>query len=169
MTADKHQVIIWLEDKPLLNQPIETELKKYPKYSLIVCKSLKELYQQTQDYSLQANKVAGFVLDILIKGDDLTDLGMPTVLTTGGNDTGVAVLRNYLRNIEGDAPHRDTWKNHKVLVLTSLNETYRNSRYDPLMKWEEKNGNNTEWLSKTDEDGSKSAAIKSIENWIKKL
>lgn len=164
MTSKK--VIIWLEDKPDLNKQVKETLSVC-KYEIIPCKNLIEFKEQIEKQTF--GSVAGFILDILIKKKNLSDLGMPMVLTTKGNDTGVAVLRSYLRNVDSDSPVKNIWENSSVLILTSLSEMYFNSRYSSIIESEKKIGNHTTWLTKTDEEGSKEESIIKIETWIRGL
>jgi CheY-like chemotaxis protein len=160
------RVIIWLEDMPQNNEQVK-EILSNCEYELILCTNLKDFKAQITMQSL--NSVAGFILDILITEKNLADLGMPMVLTTNGNDTGVAVLRNYLRDVESDLPVRVSWKQCPVLMLTSLNEMYINSRYSSIIESEKNYGDHTTWLTKTDEEGSKEESIKKIKTWIRSL
>lgn len=160
------QAIIWLEDKPDLNKLVKKTLSDC-EYELILCENLEDLKVQIAKQS--PSSVAGFILDILIKQKNLSELDMPMVLTTNGNDTGVAVLRNYLRNVDEDSPVNDCWKKSPILILTSLSEMYFNSRYSSIIKYEQESGGHTTWLTKTNDKGSKEESIKEIETWIRSL
>jgi len=160
------KVIIWLEDKPEYNKQVEEALENC-KYKLILCENLIDFKDQIEAQSVDC--VAGFIIDILIKKNNLSDLDMSMVLTTKGNDTGVAILRSYLRKVDNDSHEKAPWKNSPVLILTSLSEMYFNSRYSSIIESEKKCGNHTTWLTKTDEEGSKEGSIKKIESWIKSL
>jgi hypothetical protein len=160
------QVIIWLEDKPDLNKQVKKTLSNC-EYELILCTNLKVFEEQVAMQSLDS--VAGFILDIMVKGKNLNDLGMPEALTTNGNDTGVAVLCNYLRDVDCVFPVKVSWKKCPVLMLTSLSEMYIHSRYSSIIESEKNRGDHTTWLTKTDEEGSKEESIKKIKTWIRSL
>ncbi len=160
------QVILWLEDKPNNNEEVKKILSNC-EYELILCTNLNDFNEQIAMQSLDS--VAGFILDILIKEKNLDDLGMPMVLTTNGNDTGVAVLRSYLRGVDCVSPVKVSWKKCPVLMLTSLSEMYINSRYSSIIESEKNYGDHTTWLTKTDEEGSKEESIKKIKTWIRSL
>lgn len=160
------QVIIWLEDKPQNNEQVK-EILSNCEFELILCTNLKDFNEQIAMQSLDS--VAGFILDILIKEKTLGDLGMSEVLTTNGNDAGVAVLYSYLRDVDCVSPVKVSWKKCPVLMLTSLSEMYIHSRYSSIIEAEKNCGDHTTWLTKTDEEGSKEESIKKIKTWIRSL
>ncbi|WP_426993274.1 hypothetical protein [Methylomonas sp. CM2] len=161
------KIIIWLEDKPELNQKVEEILKT--KFELVICNNLKQFGDAVNRYSSTPELVAGFVLDVLIETEDLSDLDMPLITTNKGHDTGERVLRNYIRNADGDSPQQDLWRQHKVLMLTSLSKLYFNSHYRNIIESQNNNGDHTVWLSKIDKDGGKVEAEKNIIYWTKSL
>ncbi len=113
--------------------------------------------------------IVGFVMDILIPVDDLTELDLPTVKTSLGNNTGVQVLKYYLRNASGDSLMDNIWKKHNILVLTTLSESYIRSNYKHFMTWEKANNHNTSWLVKADEEGIRDTCLKETSKWLKRL
>ena len=162
------KVLVWLEDRQDYNQEIEAILKESP-FELNICQDLNDFKKTLDSKKTNPETIAGFVMDILIPVDDLTELGLSTVKTSLGNDTGVQVLKYYLRNALNDSPMDNIWKKHDVLVLTTLSESYIKSNYKSFMTWEKENNHNTSWLVKADEEGIRDTCLKATSKWLKRL
>jgi len=170
MSAKKDK-IIWLEDKPELNKEI-VSLFNNEQANIILCKDLASFSEVTiKEANDPETSIKGFILDILIHGaESLDDLNLPHITTPLGFDTGYMVLLEYIRNMDGDSPLGDKWKDSPVLMLTTLDQALISDRYKRYIDDEtQKNKNLTKWLSKADDHGNQDYCLNEIKEWLKSI
>ena len=118
--SDKRK-IIWLEDRPEDYDDIRKMIAK--KYDIIECEDLGLFKKKVEVHIKTSDVIAGFIIDVMIKVNDLEQLGLPDVLTRKGTDTGVKVVTEYLLNlnkIEKCTQVSKVFSDTPVLLLSSL-------------------------------------------------
>ncbi|MCB1936314.1 MAG: hypothetical protein KDF59_10270 [Nitrosomonas sp.] len=154
--------LIWLEDHPELNVDFHKKLNDSG-FDVVICENVGDFGKEVKLNLDNPDQVAGFILDILIRTNNLEELDMPQVTPQRGAETGYAVLRHYIRNVRDRSPIGDTFKEHPVLMLSTMSEASMrisfNTEGDKL----------TNWLSKADQKGHTDAALKSMQRWLQTL
>lgn len=155
--------LIWLEDHPELNTEIEKKLKESG-FDLIFCQNMKTFGEAIKMHQHIPNEIAGFILDVVvIPAESLEALDMPFVTPQQGAETGYAILRHYIRNIRGRSPINNTFKEHPVLMLSTMSEASMRSSFNTNADKQ------TTWLSKADKKGHTDVVLKSIQQWLQTL
>lgn len=154
--------LIWLEDHPELNTEIKKKLEESG-FDVVLCQNVKAFGEAVKAHQDKPDKIAGFILDIVIPADSLVDLGMPQVTPQRGAETGYAILRQYIRDIRNRSPLEGAFKEHPVLVLSTMSEASMQSSFNT------KADDYTTWLSKADKQGHTSAVLTSLQQWLQTL
>lgn len=154
--------LIWLEDHPELNAEIRKRLETSG-FELILCESVKAFGETVKAYEDNLDEIAGFILDVVIPTENLDALGMPQVTPQKGAETGYAILRQYLRNLRGRSPIGDMFREHPVLVLSTMSEASMRNSFNTS------GDEHTTWLSKADNKGHTDKVLISIQQWLQTL
>lgn len=154
--------LIWLEDHPELNIEIKKKLEESG-FDVVLCQNVKAFGEAVKIHKDEPDQIAGFILDVVIPTENLGDLGMPQVTPQKGAETGYEILRHYIRNIRNRSPLEGAFKEHPVLVLSTMSEASMQSSFNTRVY------NYTTWLSKADKQGHTSAVLISLQQWLQTL
>lgn len=152
--------IIWLEDKPEDYGDIKARISR--RFDVIECIDLDEFRVQVEGYRTAPNEIAGFIVDVMIKVDDLTQLGLPDVLTRKGTDTGVKVVAEYLRNFSqhDECKHiSEPFAQTRILMLSSL--VGLKAKYSHLIRQQ-----NIEMITKYAPKYIQADWLKDLDSWL---
>ena len=155
--------LIWLEDHPELNTDTE-KILEYSGFYVIFCQNVKTFGEAVKTHQDKPDEIAGFILDVVvIPAESLEELDMPFLTPQRGAETGYAILRHYIRNIRGRSPINNTFKEHPVLMLSTMSEASMRSSFNTNADKQ------TTWLSKADNKGHTDVVLKSIQQWLQTL
>lgn len=154
--------LIWLEDHPELNTEITKKLEESG-FDVVLCRNVKAFGEVVKIHKDEPDQIAGFILDVVIPTENLGDLGMPQITPQQGAETGVAILRQYIRDIRNRSPLEGAFKEHPVLVLSTMSEASMRSSFNTSVD------NHTTWFSKADNKGHTDTVLASLQQWLKTL
>lgn len=154
MSSSKRNVI-WLEDLPRLNDVVRGRLE-LEEVDLHVCETIDELATLSREMMNAGIRPDGFVIDILVEGDGLDAFGIPEISTSGGMETGIAIVEHVILNLDDikECELYQKWAAGSLILILSVQPTLE-SIYDYLANQERvtlitKEDENNGWLKRLD-------------------